>query len=46
MCNLPEYCDPRKLNYLAQQGGKIIGLADFRPSYGRYNVTQFEVLDD
>lgn len=46
MVNLPEYCEPSKLNYLIQQGGKIIGLADFRPSFGRYNVTKFEVLDD
>lgn len=44
--NLPEYCPPQKLNYLLQQAGRIIGLADFRPSFGRFNVTKFETLDD
>lgn len=44
--NLPEYLDAKKLNYLCQQAGRIIGLGDFRPSYGRFNVTKFEVMDD
>lgn len=46
MVNLPEYVAPQKLNGLIQQAGRIIGLADFRPSFGRFNVTQFELLDD
>jgi hypothetical protein len=46
MVNLPEYVPAQKLNYLLQQAGRIIGLADFRPSFGRFNVTKFEVLDD
>lgn len=46
MINLPEYVPPQKLNHLIQQAGRIIGLADFRPSYGRFNVVKFEVLDD
>jgi len=46
MVNLPEYCPPQKLNYLLQQAGRIIGLADFRPSFGRFNVVKFELLDD
>jgi hypothetical protein len=46
MINLPEYCPPQRLNHLLQQAGRIIGLADFRPSFGRFNVTQFKVLDD
>lgn len=46
MVNLPEYVPQQKLNYLIQQGGRIIGLADFRPSFGRFSVTRFEVLDD
>lgn len=44
--NLPEYCPPQKLNYLIQQAGRIIGLADFRPSYGRFTVVKFTLLDD
>lgn len=46
MCNLPEYVDAQLLNSTIQQAGKLIGLADFRPSFGRFNVTSFEVLED
>lgn len=46
MVNLPEYIEPPKLNALIQQAGRIIGLADFRPSFGRFVVTGFKVLDD
>jgi hypothetical protein len=46
MVNLPEYIDQQLLNSTIQMAGKVIGLADFRPSYGRFNVTKFEVLDD
>lgn len=46
MVNLPEYVDPAMLNETIQQAGKLIGLADFRPSFGRFNVTKFEVLKD
>jgi len=46
MVNLPEYLAPQKLNALIQQGGRIIGMADFRPSFGRFNVIKFELLDD
>lgn len=46
MVNLPEYLPPQRLNHIAQQAGRIVGLADFRPSFGRFNVTKFEVLDD
>lgn len=43
--NLPEYLPQQKFNYLLQQAGRIIGLADFRPSYGRFTVVKFELLD-
>lgn len=43
---LPEYIDAQLLNTTIQQAGKLIGLADFRPSYGRFNVTKFVQLDD
>jgi hypothetical protein len=45
MVNLPEYVPPQRLNHILQQAGRIVGLADFRPSYGRFVVTQFELLD-
>lgn len=46
MCNLPEYIDEQLLNSTIQAAGKLIGLGDFRPSYGRFNVVGFKVLDD
>lgn len=46
MVNLPEYIPAQKLNYLLNQAGRIIGLADFRPSFGRFAVTGFTLLDD
>lgn len=46
MVNLPEYVSPQKLNETIQQAGKLIGLADFRPSFGRFVISEFEVLED
>jgi hypothetical protein len=43
---LAEYIDENLLNSTIQAAGKLIGLADFRPSYGRFIVTNFERLDD
>jgi hypothetical protein len=44
MVNLPEYVQCDRLHYVLQQAGRLIGLGDFRPSYGRFSVTRFEVL--
>jgi len=46
MCNLPEYVDAAMLNETIQQAGKLIGLADFRPSFGRFIVTEFKEIED
>lgn len=46
MVNLPEYIDQAMLNETIAQAGKLIGLADFRPSFGRFNVVAFDVLED
>lgn len=46
LVNLPEYVDAAMLNETIQQAGKLIGLADFRPSFGRFNVVEFKVLND
>lgn len=43
---LPEYIDEALLNATIQAAGRLIGLADFRPSYGRFVVTKFTRLDD
>lgn len=46
MCNLPEYVSEDMLNETIQQAGRLIGLADFRPSFGRFVVTEFKSLGD
>lgn len=44
MVNLPEYIAPDALHEVLTNAGRLIGLADFRPSYGRFAVAHFEVL--
>lgn len=46
MCNLPEYVSPRDLNEVVAQAGRLIGVGDFRPTYGRFQVVNFEVQKD
>lgn len=45
MVNLPEYVSPDLLNSTIQQAGRLIGVGDFRPTYGRFNVISFSVLN-
>ena len=46
MVNLPEYVSPAMLNELVAQAGRLCGLYDHRPTYGRFQVVHFEVLAD
>ncbi len=39
---LPEYIDPNFLYEVLSQAGRLIGIGDFRPSYGRFQVVRFE----
>ena len=43
MVLLPEYIDRMTLLDLLANAGRLVGVGDFRPTYGRYNVTNFEV---
>ncbi len=43
MVNLPEYIRPDDLHDVLINAGRLIGLADFRPTYGRFQVNSFEV---
>lgn len=45
LVNLPEYISPAFLNEIIGNAGKLIGLGDFRPSYGRFQVVGFKVID-
>jgi len=46
MVNLPEYVPSSLLHGLVSDAGRLIGIADFRPTYGRFQVTKFEVLKE
>lgn len=46
MVNLPEYVAPDMLLSLLNDAGRLNGIADFRPTYGRFQVACFEVLAD
>lgn len=44
-CNLPEYVSPDLLHEVTSQAGRLIGIGDFRPTFGRFSVVKFEILD-
>lgn len=43
LVNLPEYVDQPFLREVLAMAGKLIGVGDFRPTYGRFDVTGFRV---
>lgn len=42
MVMLPEYIDRQTLREVLEQAGRLIGVGDFRPTFGRYGVVNFE----
>lgn len=44
MVNLPEYIPPDLLHEVLVNAGRLIGIGDFRPTYGRFAVSRFEAL--
>jgi hypothetical protein len=45
MCLLPEYIPPHDLLDTIGVAGRLVGLGNFRPTYGRFSVTSFAVQD-
>lgn len=43
--NLPEYVSPAFFHDVLTLAGRAIGVGDFRPTYGRFQVVKFEILD-
>lgn len=41
---LPEYISPELANEVLQTAGRLIGIGDFRPTYGRFQVTKFSTF--
>lgn len=40
--NLPEYVARNDLRSVIEQAGRLIGVGDFRPTYGRFAISMFE----
>lgn len=43
--NLPEYISAQDLNDTISMSGKLNGLGDFRPTFGRFQIIEFKKLD-
>lgn len=46
MITTPEYISPDFLQQVITKAGLLIGVGDFRPTYGRFGISNFEVLTD
>jgi hypothetical protein len=46
LVNLPEYVSQEMLLGLLNDAGRLIGVGDFRPTYGRFQVVSFGILED
>ncbi len=40
----PEYITPQLLNEVFQSAGRLAGVGDFRPTFGRFQTDKFEVM--
>jgi hypothetical protein len=40
---IPEYVNPNDLREVIETAGRLVGIGDFRPTYGRFGVTSFKV---
>jgi hypothetical protein len=43
--NLPEYVSTMQLNEVIHMAGRLIGLGDFRPTFGRFTIVHFAMQD-
>jgi hypothetical protein len=41
----PEYIDVAFLNEVVSMAGRLVGVGDFRPTYGRFNISKFQVTN-
>lgn len=41
----PEYITSADLHDSITTAGRLIGVGDFRPTYGRFGITQYEIID-
>lgn len=43
MVGLPEYISPTLLHEVVNDAGRLVGVGDFRPTYGRFMVKSFDI---
>jgi hypothetical protein len=43
LCNLPEYVTPLELRETIEQAGRLVGMGDHRPTYGRFGIVAYGV---
>lgn len=41
----PEYIDPALFQEILGMAGRLVGVGDFRPTYGRFNITNIKIGD-
>lgn len=41
-CLLPEYIPPALLHDVLTQAGRLVGIGDFRPTFGRFSIVRFD----
>lgn len=46
MVNLPEYVSPSLFHEVLVSAGRFIGVGDFRPTFGRFQVTNYVILEN
>lgn len=46
LCNIPEYVDPILLRQVLDDAGRLIGVGDFRPTFGRFSVVGWKIRDN
>lgn len=44
LVNLPEYIPTDVLHEAITNAGRLVGVGDFRPTYGRFHITQFAAV--
>lgn len=43
LVNLPEYIESKDIHEVVSAAGRLIGVGDFRPTYGRFQIINFKV---
>ena len=43
---VPEYITPQLLYRVLSDAGRLVGMADHRPTFGRFNIVAFDVLEN